>query len=256
VSAEERLVRLRVRRQDAPDRLESRRWDEFQVPVTPRTTVLGALLGVQANPVTADGREVAPPAFESGCLEDACGACAMLIDGRARQACSTRIVEIERKGRPIVIEPLGKFPLVRDLVVDRTRIFDDLRRVEAFVRLDASGAAAAPPGIGQEQVEDLQALSRCTSCGACLEACPVFGEDADFVGAAALSRVALLDAHPVGALGKPRRLELVMAPGGVADCGKAHNCVEVCPAAVPTVDAIQQVSRDASLRMILGWFLG
>jgi succinate dehydrogenase / fumarate reductase, iron-sulfur subunit len=252
----ERTVVVRVRRQDGVDRPETRRWETFEVPHVARMTVATVLRAIQSHPVTTAGVEVAPVAWDCGCLAEACGACAMVIDGRARLACSARVDALSPKGRPIVLEPLGKFPLVRDLLVDRARLFEHLRRVRAFIETD--GTSPVGPAARQSQAAQAALLpfGGCTSCGLCLEACPQYGEHSDFVGAAALGEVYRLNAHPVGALQRGDRLAAVMGPGGVADCGHAENCVEVCPVGIPLLDAIQRVARASSRVLIADWLLG
>jgi succinate dehydrogenase / fumarate reductase iron-sulfur subunit len=247
------VVTLRIRRQDATDRPESQRWEQFEVSVEPRMTISAALERIENNPVTIEGRRVLPLAWQQGCLEDVCGACTMLINGRARHACGTLVAELSPRGRRIVIEPLSKFPVVRDLVVERGRLTQTLCDVEAWVEHDPATAA---PELFVPQSDAVLALEvgRCTECGACLEACPEWGHN-DFVGPAALNAVRTQALHPSGRLGQPRRLENLMRPGGIADCGKAQNCVEVCPRHIPLVDSIQAVGRDTSLRLI-DWLLG
>ncbi len=249
------LVRLRIRRQDAPDKRETRRWEEFAVERLPQMNVISALMQIQKNPVTVDGREVAPVAWESSCLEEVCGACTMVINGRVRQSCSALVDTIAPKGETIVLEPMSKFPLVRDLVVDRSRMFDALKRVKAWVDIDGTHPLGPGPRQSQAEQEALYPLSRCMTCGCCLEACPQYGDQSDFVGAAALNQVRLFNSHPSGALHKAERLETVMGPGGVADCGKAQNCVEVCPVKIPLVDSIQSVARDTTKQLLFGWLL-
>ena len=251
-----RKVRLKIRRQDAADKPDSRRWEEFEVDYLPRMNVISALMQIQKNPVTVDGREVAPVVWESSCLEEVCGACTMVINGRVRQSCSALVDVIAPKGETIVLEPMRKFPLVRDLVVDRSRMFESLKRVKAWVEIDGTHALGPGPRQSQEQQEAIYPLSRCMTCGCCLEACPQYGEQSEFVGAAALNQVRLFNSHPTGKLQKTQRLEAVMGPGGVADCGKAQNCVEVCPVKIPLVDSIQHVARDTSKRLLFGWLLG
>jgi succinate dehydrogenase iron-sulfur subunit len=250
-----RSLRLKIRRQNGPDLVRTRRWEEFEVERAPGLSVAGALLQVRERPVTADGRDVAPVAFEGDCFAEACGACTMLVNGQARPACTTSLDAASPKGKPIVLEPLGKFPVVRDLVVDRSQLFDALRRVQAFVEIDDSRARVAAVRQSPNAQARLHALGLCTSCGACLEACPQYGEQTEFVGAAALNQVARANLHPNGTHGARARLEALMEPGGVADCGKAQNCVEVCPAAIPLVDSIQRVARDTSRRLLFGWLL-
>ena len=86
--------------------------------------------------------------------------------------------------------------------------------------------------------------------------CPQYGDHSDFFGPAALAQVARLNASAVGQWQKTDRLALVMAPGGIADCGKAQNCVEVCPVGVPLVDGLQRLAGSATREMLLGWLLG
>jgi succinate dehydrogenase / fumarate reductase iron-sulfur subunit len=87
-----------------------------------------------------------------------------------------------------------------------------------------------------------------------LEACPQYGSRTDFVGAAALNDSRRLALHPIGRLQRRERLEATMAPGGVADCGKAQNCVEVCPMQIPLVDSIQELARETSKHLIRSFF--
>jgi succinate dehydrogenase / fumarate reductase iron-sulfur subunit len=247
--------RLKVRRQDGPERVETRRWEVFEIPLAPRMNVISALQYIQRHPVTIEGRHVAPVAWECSCLEEVCGACTMLINGRVRQACSALIDDLVTRRRPIVLEPLRKFPVVRDLAVDRSRMFDTLKQLRAWLDLDGTHDLGPGPVQSQEGQRQLYPLSRCMSCGSCLEACPQYGEHSEFVGASAINQVRLVTSHPIGRLQKAERVELLMAPGGVADCGKAQNCVEVCPAKIPLVDSIQHMARETTGRLIFGWLL-
>ena len=249
-------VRLKIRRQDAPDKPETRRWETFEVEYLPRMNVISALQQIQKHPVTVAGVEVAPVVWDCSCLEEVCGACTMVINGRVRQACSALVDEISPKGKPIVLEPMRKFPLVRDLMVDRTRLFESLKRVKAWIELDTAHPLGPGPRQSQQLQEELYPLSRCMSCGCCLEACPQYGPHSDFVGAAVISQVRLFNAHPTGALQKGERLEAIMGPGGIGDCGKTQNCVEVCPLQIPLVDSIQHVAGETSRRFVLSWLLG
>ena len=249
-------VRLRVLRQDGPELPGTRRWEEFAVPVLPQMNVISALQQIQRDPVTADGKPVAPVAWESSCLEEVCGACTMVINGRVRQACSALVDQLAPKGEVISLAPMSKFPLVRDLVVDRSGMFESLKRVKAWIHLDGTHDQGPGPRESPGNQGVRYALSRCMSCGSCLEACPQVNERSSFVGPAAISQVRLFNLHPTGALQAGERLEAVMGDGGVADCGKAQNCVEVCPKEIPLVDSLAAVSRDTTLRMLRGWLLG
>jgi len=250
-------VHLRVKRQDAPG--ESSRWEEFDVPWAPRMNVISALMEVRKNPVTSDGKKVAPVAWESSCLEEVCGACTMIVNGRVRQACSTLVDSFKASDegdlKPITLEPMTKFPLVRDLVVDRSRMFQDLKKVKAWIHLDGSHELGPGPRQSQENQEEAYPLSRCMTCGCCMEACPQVNGHSSFIGPHAISLVRLYNLHPSGKMHASERLEALMGEGGVQDCGKAQNCVEVCPKEIPLVDSIAEVSRQATKHMLFGWLL-
>jgi succinate dehydrogenase / fumarate reductase iron-sulfur subunit len=260
--ASERTIRLRIKRQDGPDQPSTRRWEEFAVPWHPQMNVISALMEIQKNPVTADGTKVAPVVWESSCLEEVCGACTMIVNGRVRQSCTALIDRIAVEGKPITLEPMTKFPLVRDLIVDRSQMFEDLKKVKAWIALDGSHELGPGPRQSQENQEEAYPLSRCMTCGCCLEACPqITSKDprrargGGFVGPAAINQVRLFNIHPSGRLHAAERLETVMDEDGVAGCGKAQNCVEVCPKEIPLVDSIGEVARGATKHMLFGWLL-
>jgi succinate dehydrogenase / fumarate reductase iron-sulfur subunit len=250
-----RTVHLRVLRQDSIDKPETKRWEDFKVPYLPQMNVHSALQQIQKDPRTADGKVVAPVVWDAACLEEVCGSCTMNINGRVRQACSALIDQLAPNGEVIKIEPMKKFPLIRDLVVDRSRMFADLKRVKAWIEIDGTHELGPGPRESQEQQQERYPLSRCMTCGCCLEACPQYNDSTSFVGAAAINQVRLFNLHPSGAMHKNARLESVMGDGGVTDCGKAQNCVEVCPKEIPLVDSISVVARDTTKRLLFGWLL-
>jgi succinate dehydrogenase / fumarate reductase iron-sulfur subunit len=247
-----RRIVIRIRRQDGPDK--PHRWEEFAVPWRPQTNIISCLQYIAANPTTTDGRSTTPPVWDSGCLEEVCGACTMVINGKVRQSCSTLVDTLGRPGDPITLEPMSKFPLVRDLWVDRSRLFEDLKRVKAWVPIDGTFDIGAGPPISQELQELRYPLSRCISCGCCLEACPQYTAVNQFVGAAVISQVRLFNDHPTGSAMKGERLDAMMETGGVAECGKAGNCVEVCPKQIPLLESIAAVQRQATVYAIKRFF--
>ncbi len=97
--------------------------------------IISALMETQKNPVNASGEPVAPVQWESNCLEEVCGACSMVINGEPRQACSTLVDKLEH---PIRVAPMTTFPVVRDLVVDRSRMFESLKKVKAWIPIDGT----------------------------------------------------------------------------------------------------------------------
>src|SRR4030065_2211471 len=130
---------FRIRRQDGPT--SPPYWQEFRIPYRAGHHVVSSLMASREPPVTADGERVAPVAWESNCMEEVCGSCSMRINGRARQACSALV---DTLAQPIVLEPLSKFPVVRDLMGDRSVMFATLRRGHAWGEID--GSRDTPPG--------------------------------------------------------------------------------------------------------------
>ena len=251
--AEKKKIRLKILRQDGPN--EAKRWEEFLVAWHPQMNVISALMEIQKDPVDASGKKVAPVVWESSCLEEVCGSCTMVINGRARQACSALIDKLSPNGETVTLQPMTKFPLVRDLVVDRQRMFNDLKTVKAWINLDGSHELGPGPRQAPSSQETAYPLSRCMTCGCCMEACPQVNGHSSFIGPAAISQVRLFNLHPSGKMHATDRLEAVMGDGGVNDCGKAQNCVEVCPKEIPLVDSIASVSRAATKHMLFGWLL-
>jgi len=242
---------VRIRRQDGPDKPQ--RWEQFAVPYRPNMNVISCLQYIAAHPITTEGNDTTPPVWDSGCLEEVCGACTMVINGKVRQACSALVDKLGRD-EPIVLEPAGKFPVVRDLLVDRQRLFNDLKKTRCWVPIDGTYHLGPGPAIPQSVQEQRYPLSRCISCGCCLEACPQYTPTNQFIGAAVISQVRLFNSHPVGATLQEERLDALMGPGGVADCSKAGNCVQVCPKQIPLLESIATVQRQATLHVIKRFF--
>ncbi len=231
------------------------RWEEFKVPRKPMMNVISCLMEIQKNPVTVDGKATTPVNWESSCLEEVCGACTMVINGRARQACSALVGELSPAGEPITLEPMTKFPRVRDLAVDRQRMFDSLRKVGAWVQIDGSHQLGPGPKVSQEDQEVMYPLSRCMTCGCCVESCPNYNDRSDFMGPQVISITRLYNMHPSGRMQAGKRLDALMGVGGISDCGKAQNCVQVCPKGIPLTESIAVMGRETFKRALFGWLL-
>jgi len=251
-TASERKITIRIKRQDTPQ--QASYWQEFSVPVRTNMNIISVLQWIAAHPTTTDGKATTTPVWDSGCLEEVCGACTMLINGKTRQACSALVEKVSPDLSPITLEPMTKFPVVRDLFVDRSRLFNDLKRVKAWVPIDGTYDIGAGPPISQELQHERYPLSRCISCGCCLEACPQYTPTNKFIGAAIISQARLFNDHPSGKALKDERLEALMGEGGVQECGKAGNCVEVCPKDIPLLESIASVQRQATVYTIKRFF--
>src|SRR5688572_7452913 len=234
-------VRLRVRRQDTPD--APPRWEEFDVPYVPSMNVIYCLMQIQRRPVTADGRTTTPVVWDAHCLEEVCGACTMVINGRVRQSCSALVDQLSE---PIVLTPMAKFPVVRDLIVDRSRMFEDLKKIRGWVPIQGTYDLGPGPRIAPAAQEVAYTLSTCMTCGCCVDACPNVNAGTKFIGPAAISQARLFNLHPTGASNATERLETLMEPGGISECGNAQNCVEVCPKEIPLTTSIGAMGRQVT----------
>jgi succinate dehydrogenase / fumarate reductase iron-sulfur subunit len=239
--------------------------------------VISVLQRIAAKATTVDGKRVAPVAWDCNCLEEVCGACTMVINGRVRQSCSALVDRLldEHPGE-IELAPMSKFPVVRDLMVDRSRLFRALTKVKAWIPADGYYDQGAGARISQESQEQMYPLSECMSCGCCLDACPQYlkieleridGEsdeafearknaayDRGFIGAHAISQAVLFNRNPTGKNNANQRLDALMQEGGIQDCGNAQNCVAVCPKKIPLTTSIGRAGRATTVRMLKKWF--
>src|SRR4029078_12913936 len=129
----DKTVALKIRRQGNPN--EKPRWEEFELAWHSGMNVISSFMEIARTPVTRDGKPTTPVTYDSNCLEEICGSCAMLINGKARMACSALLEKLEQ---PIRLAPLSKFPIVRDLAVDRSVLFENLKAVKAWVPIDGT----------------------------------------------------------------------------------------------------------------------
>jgi succinate dehydrogenase / fumarate reductase iron-sulfur subunit len=171
---------------------------------------------------------------------------------------------------------MSKFPVIRDLVVDRQRLFRALERVRAWIPVDGYYDMGPGPRQSQAAQEEAYPLSKCMSCGCCLEACPQYTKvevvrlpdesdeeyqrrklqayDRAFLGAHAISQAILFNSHPTGKNNAAERLDALMAPGGIQVCGNAQNCVAVCPKEIPLTKSIAKAGRATTIHALRKFF--
>ncbi len=242
-----------VRQKDA----DSAPYEEvFDVAYKPRMNVISVLMEIQANPVNTKGERVAPVAWDQACLEEVCGSCTLRVNGRVRQACSALIDQaapLQGNIRRLHLAPMSKFPRVRDLVVDRSRMFENLKKVQAWIPIDGTYDLGPGQRMSQKDQQLAYHFSQCMSCGCCVEACPQVSEKSNFIGPAALGQVRLFNSHPTGKLNAEDRLEAISGDDGIASCGNAQNCVQVCPKEIPLTRAIAELNRDTTIYRIKKW---
>lgn len=221
-------------------------WEEFEIPYRPAMNIIICLMEIQKRPVNAKGKPTAPVVWDDACLEEVCGSCTMLINGRVRQACSALVDNLTQ---PITLEPMSKFPCIRDLRVNRQKMFESLKKAKCWIPIDGTYDLGPGPRLSPQDQQAAYDLSRCMTCGCCLEACPQVNDQSDFMGAAVISQVRLFNRHPTGKMNADERLDALMGKGGISDCGNAQECVEVCPKNIPLTTSIAAVEWEATKRM-------
>jgi succinate dehydrogenase / fumarate reductase iron-sulfur subunit len=188
-------------------------------------------------------------------------------------ACSALVDRLlEENAEEIEIRPMSKFPVLRDLLVDRGRLFHDLKRIKGWVPVDGYYHAGPGPRQSQEQQQTIYPITECISCACCLEACPQYskielarreGETNDqfaarqdatyqrgFIGAAVIAQAMRFNYDPTGQMNKHDRLEALTREGGIQMCGNAQNCVAVCPKEIPLTREIARAGRAATVHAL------
>ncbi len=270
-----RTFEVRVLRQDSPD--SPSYWERHLLEHEPDMNVTSVLQRIAAQAQTIDGEHVTPVAYDANCLEEVCGSCTMIINGRVRQACSALVDRLlEEHPEEIELQPMSKFPVIRDLCVNRRRLFRGLEKVKAWLPVDGYYDMGPGPRQSQQQQEQAYPLSECMSCGCCLDACPQYAKievaqqegesdatfaarenatfDLNFLGAAPISQAIYYNSHPTGELNAGERTEALTAPGGIQVCGNAQNCVAVCPKSIPLTTSIGRAGRAATKWAFAKWF--
>ena len=220
--------RFRVFRYKRGD-VESR-FDGFDVPVDPRTTVLEALRWIQLH--------VDPSlALRHSCFHASCGTCGLRVNGREVLGCVTTVHDL---GSIVTVEPLANIPVLTDLVVDMDEFYARFPETLGSVRASGYLTEATPP----DGIEGFMRFEDCVECGLCLSACPVSATSDEYVGPAALAAAQRLLEEPRGT-DLERILDWADDPVGAWRCHAAFECTEACPSGV------EPAGRIMALRGIL-----
>ncbi|HET7343402.1 MAG TPA: succinate dehydrogenase/fumarate reductase iron-sulfur subunit [Methylomirabilota bacterium] len=223
---------------------ERERWQTFQVEAGPDTTVLDALVDVQR-------RRDASLAFRYACRVGMCGSCAMVVNGRERWACRTRLATLGPG--PVRVRPLYHFPLLRDLVVDMAPFAARLRAVGAALAPAAGAEDYARIPAGSAERREIDPAIECIGCGMCLSACTMVAHDPRFPGPAALNRAFTLQRDSRDAAGEAR-WAVLLGDDALARCHGQGNCTEVCPMGLAPTASIIRLRQLATRRLFgLGW---
>ena len=214
-------------------------FQEYRLEVDDSATVLDGLIKVREE---VDGTL----ALRCSCRSAICGSCAMRIDGRARLACNTKVADVIDGDGTVTIEPPGNMQVIKDLVVDFDIFWDKVRAVEPW--LQPRGPEPGPTEeyiASNESMLHLADVMGCIMCGACVSDCTVLEVDSNFLGPAALAKAYRFVADPRDDADSARLGEL-NEYGGIWDCTRCMQCVEVCPKDIDPMGRIMAL-RDRAM---------
>jgi len=217
------------------------RWQKFVVESGPDTTVLDALVAIQRG-------QDATLAFRYACRVGMCGSCAMVVNGRERWACRTRLATLG--SGPVTVRPLYHFPLLRDLVVDMTPFVERQRGVGAALTPAPAAEPYALIPAGSAERQEIDEAIECIGCGMCMSACTMVAHNPRFPGPAALNRAFTLVRDSRDASGE-RRWAVLLSDDALARCHGQGNCTEVCPMELAPTTSIIRL-RALATRKLLG----
>jgi succinate dehydrogenase / fumarate reductase iron-sulfur subunit len=223
-------MNVRIKRQKSPD--SPAYWQSFSYD-GPKHVPISALLDALNYTDDLYDIEGAPAdriRWECSCMQAMCGGCAMVINGTPALACQTFADEV--KGEEIILEPLSKFPVIADLTVDRSAIYEQLIKAKAFL----DGSACADKGQHKQQYD----VAKCLKCGLCLEVCPNYHPGGEFYGALLANESYLIASQTKGkAVQAKKEYDAHFASG----CSKALSCQSVCPMGIETLTSILRMNR-------------
>lgn len=221
---------VKIKRQSSPNKPSY--WQSFEYKGKEHVTVSAVLdaLNYTDDLFDIDGNEATRIRWECSCMQAVCGGCAMIINGVPRLACSTYADQF--KGKELILEPLSKFPVVADLIVDRSIIYENLTKAKAYLENIAKSS--------NTHHEQQYSVAKCLKCGLCLEVCPNYHPGGEFYGAVLANESYLLTSQT-----EDKNLEIVKEykKHFGAGCSKALSCQKVCPVGIETITSIMRMNR-------------
>ena len=223
-------MRVRILRQESPT--AEPYWESFEYDGPSGASVSAMLdhLNYHDDIVNDAGEKTRRITWECSCLQGVCGACAMVINGTPALACDTFLRDLEEN--EVVLRPLGKFPVIRDLAVDRTSIHRNLQRGNVSI--------GTYQPIVSESFSHQYDAAKCLKCGLCLEICPNYTNGENFFGA-----VFANDCYLVYARNREMSREIKRTYAGHFGnaCSKSLACMDVCPMSIPTIASMAKLNR-------------
>ena len=226
-------VTLRVRRFN-PEVSAEATWEDFQLEIDPKERVLDALHTIKWD---IDGTLT----FRRSCAHGICGSDAMRINGKNRLACKTLIKDINPE-KPITVEAIKGLTVLKDLVVDMEPFFQAYRDVMPFLITKDTNEPTRERLQSAEDRERFDDTTKCILCAACTSSCPVFWNDGQYFGPAAIVNAHRFIFDSRDEAGE-QRLEILNDRDGVWRCRTTFNCTDACPRGIEVTKAIQEVKR-------------
>ncbi len=209
---------------------DKKKFIEYQVPYEKWTTVLDTILDVKKHLDHSI-------AVRYSCRQASCGSCGMIINGRPRLACFTKISELDSS--VITVEPMNNFPIIRDLVVGFDRLFKTHKKLKPYIISEDSETISTKELLQTPQeVEKYIQFANCIKCGLCNSVCPTMATDSSFIGPQALAQAYRYVADTRDK-GKDDRLKIIDDSHGIWRCHFAGSCSQVCPKGVDPAMGIQ-----------------
>jgi succinate dehydrogenase / fumarate reductase iron-sulfur subunit len=221
---------VKIKRQSTPE--SAPYWQSFCYNGPAHVTVSAVLDAINYTDdlYDVDNNPATRIRWECSCLQAVCGGCAMIINGVPALACNTFVDEVTKSD--LVLEPLSKFPVVADLVVDRRIIYENLNQAKAYIESRTVSS--------QKNFEHQYSVAKCLKCGLCLEVCPNYYAGGNFYGAVLANESYLITSQSEK---KPRQLVKEYKAHFGAGCSKALSCQTVCPVGIETITSIMKMNR-------------
>ncbi|MFK7804018.1 MAG: succinate dehydrogenase/fumarate reductase iron-sulfur subunit [Anaerolineae bacterium] len=230
-------IQVRIQRFN-PDVDQQPRLETFTVEVTPETTILDALEEIKAE---QDGSLT----FRRSCRHAICGSCAMNINNKNTLVCNSPIMQYAGRQGQLTIRPLPSLPVVKDLVVDRTRFWDQYLRVKPWL-IPPEDTPEKEYRMTPDEVAALHDAEKCIMCGACFAACPIAALNPNYIGPHALQKQYMRVADPRDTA-TAERLDEVESQAGIYGCRTVGSCIDDCPKGLNPTQTISTL-RNIALR--------
>ncbi|WP_052863794.1 succinate dehydrogenase iron-sulfur subunit [Streptomyces niger] len=232
-AAQKITVTFRIRRFN-PEVSADAQWQDFQLELDPKERVLDGLHKIKWE---QDGTLT----FRRSCAHGICGSDAMRINGKNRLACKTLIKDINPE-KPITVEAIKGLTVLKDLVVDMEPFFQAYRDVMPFLITKDTNEPTRERLQSAEDRERFDDTTKCILCAACTSSCPVFWNDGQYFGPAAIVNAHRFIFDSRDEAGE-QRLEILNDKDGVWRCRTTFNCTDACPRGIEVTKAIQEVKR-------------